>query len=460
MESVISILYSVIAFVIALGILVFIHEFGHFLMARLSGMRVNTFALGMGFRLFGWNRVNGFSFGRLPEDLDLQEHCDYRLASFPIGGYCQIAGMVDETFDKTLLDTEPHPWEYRAKGPIKQALVTAGGVLFNILLAIVFFAIVIFNVGSIDYRTTTIADVSPNSICSSFGFKSGDKIISINKFVPETWNELVQAFSIDNMGKDLYIKVNRNGIDTILFVDGKDLLTKLTAEVPIGIEPTGLKTIVDEVMPDGLAKENGINNGDTIIAVNGETIYSHQGLISILQANKNKDISISVKNQAGIIDKQFTLNNEGTLGIRISSTFEDIDRINYNIFQSIWKGTLQTFETFKTIVLSIKQIIIGNMSFKSAIGGPVMIAKYAGEVAERGILTFINFTAMLSVSLALINILPFPGLDGGHLVIIIIEAIIRRELPIKAKLAIQQVGMVCLLMLMAYVIFNDILKLM
>ncbi len=461
MESVFSFLNALVAFAIALGILVFVHELGHFLMARLSGMRVHTFALGMGYRLFGWNKVNGFTFWKLPEDLDLQGHCDYRISAFPIGGYCQIAGMVDESFDTSFKNAKPQEWEFRAKNPFKQAITIAGGVIFNILLAILFLAIIQFSVGETTYKTTTIGAVEGNSIAEYIGFKSGDNIISINDKVPANWNELYSSLTIKNIGENLNIKLNRNGIDTILYVNGKDLIKQITKELPMGLSAAGLKVFVDNVISDGLAKENGINEGDTILAINSENIYSHADLTSKLQANKNQNITLSIKNETGITEKQFLLNETGLLGVTVCSLFTgETEKINYNIFEALWKGTTQTFEIFQTIILSIKQIIIGNINFKSAIGGPVMIAKQAVTFAERGVLSFIYFTAMLSISLALINILPFPALDGGHLVIIVIESIIRREIPINAKIWVQKIGMGCLLALMAYVIFNDILKLM
>jgi regulator of sigma E protease len=460
LDSIISILNSIVAFVIALGILVFIHEFGHFVMARINGMRVNVFALGMGFRLFGWNKVNGFTFGTLPEDLDLQDHCDYRLSLLPIGGYCKIAGIVDESFDIEFSNNELQPWEYRAKKPFQQAMVDLGGVMFNTLLAIILFAIVIFNLGEHTFKTTTLGEVNVNSIGEFCGFEAGDSIISINNIAPTNWNELIEAMTIGNLGDNLNVKLNRNGNDTFLYVNGKELISKITSEIPLGLEPSELKVVVNCVFENGLAIENDIKPQDTIIAVNSELVCSRTALISILQANKNQNITLTTKNDAGITEKELMLNNDGTLGIGVSSVYTgEMITIDYNIFQSIRQGTIQTFKSFELIILSIKQIIIGNMSFKSAIGGPVMIAKQAATSAEKGILSFINFTAMLSVSLALINILPFPALDGGHLIIIIIEAIIRREIPIKVKLVVQQIGIGCLMLLMAYVIFNDILKL-
>jgi regulator of sigma E protease len=456
-----TIILSIIYFIIVLGILVFVHEGGHFLMARLCGMRVDTFAIGMGFRLFGYNKITGFTFGKLPENVELNGHTDYRLSAFPVGGYCSIAGMVDETtLNSDQLSSEPEEWEFRAKGPIKKALAISGGVLMNIVLAIIFFGIVIFNNGESTYKTTQVGGVSPNSIASALKFQSGDKILSINNQIPTNWSEMIQMLAIDNMGNDVNIRVLRNGDTLNLFADGKELTNQIASNVPFGLEPIGVKTVVMEVIGDGLAKQAGIVANDTMVAVNGTQVFSNADFISQLKNHKGQSIIISVKNTDGITDKQFQLDSSGTIGVQIASVFTgDIQIIKYGFFESIIKGAEQTYETAKTIVVSIWQIIVGNLEFKKAIGGPIMIAQQATQFAERGLISFMSFTAMLSVSLALINILPFPGLDGGHLLTIIIEAIIRRELPIKVKLIIQQAGLLILFALMIYVIFNDIQRL-
>ncbi|MDR0927456.1 MAG: RIP metalloprotease RseP [Ignavibacteria bacterium] len=454
-----SVIFPIIYFVIVLGILVFIHEFGHFLMARLSGMRVDVFALGMGYRILGWNKVNGFSFGKLPEDIELNGYCDYRLAVFPIGGYCKIAGMIDETFDSNFAEQPPEQWEFRAKNPFKKGITIIGGVLFNMLLAVILFAAVLYHNGENAYRTTTIGSVPENTIGSYIGLKSGDEVISINKKTPQHWTQMLEELTVTNLGKDLNVIVRRDGKDTNLFVDGNENSSRIGANTPLGIEPADMHTLVLEVMSDGVAAQNGFKANDTIISVNGQPIYSSGDLITKLKNHKNQAVSIVLHNSSGEETKHLQLSETGTIGVQISSVFAgEIETIHYNLFESIGKGATQSLETFATIVTSIKQIFIGNIAVKQAIGGPVMIAKQASNFAQFGFYSFISFIAMLSVSLAFINILPFPALDGGHLIIIIIEAFARREIPVKVKLGIQQAGMVVLLALMAYVIFNDIQK--
>lgn len=457
METILSILY----FIIVLGILVFVHELGHFLMARFGGMRVETFALGMGFRLFGWNKKMGFTFGNLPEDIELEDNTDYRIAAFPIGGYCKISGVVDESFDTEFAGQEPKEWEFRSKGPFKKALAISGGVLFNVLLAIGIFSFLIFQNGEYVYNTNKIGYVSENSIAKNIGLQSGDEIISINKQKPTDWSNVLQLLTADNIGNDLNIVVKRNKKEKSFFVDGKDLINDLSSQLPIGLQPVGVKTVIVSVLQNGLAIENGISENDTIIAVNSELVASQEDFISKLKSHKNEHISLTLSNNNGISEKNFTLNEEGTLGVQISSVFTGkTTLIEYNVFQAVAKGTVNTFEILGSIISSIKQIFIGNLEFKQAVGGPIMIAKQASLFAERGLYSFLTFTAMLSISLALLNILPFPALDGGHLIIIIIEAIIQREIPVKTKLIIQQVGLFILVGLMAYVIFNDFQKLL
>ena len=455
-----EIISSVFYFVVVLGILVFVHEFGHFLMARLSGMRVEVFALGMGFRLFGWNKKNGFTFGNLPSDLDLDEHTDYRISAFPIGGYCKISGMVDESFDTQTVSQAPKPYEFRSKNAFKKSITIAGGVLFNILLAILLFSIITYKSGEVDFKTTKISFVAENSIGEKIGFLAGDEIKSINNTKVTTWGSFINLLALDNLGENKKILLLRDGVETNINANGKEIIKMLSSNTPLGLEHEDSKTVILNVQAGSLAEGAGLKQNDTIISVNGIKIGSLQEFIAQLKSNKQKKISLEWNSNNSFHSKDIQLDASGTIGVQITQAYTgEILHKNFEISEALVAGTKQTFSTFSTIVSSIKQIIVGNIEFKKAIGGPVMIAQQASQFADRGFLSFMSFTAMLSVSLALINILPLPALDGGHIVIIIIEAIIRRELPLKIKLAIQQAGMFLLLGLMLYVIVNDILKL-
>ncbi|MFN3693846.1 MAG: M50 family metallopeptidase [Ignavibacterium sp.] len=200
----------IIYFAITIGILVFIHEFGHFAAAKLSGMRADVFAIGFGKRLFGWNRKSGFSFGELPKDFDGEGHTDYRLCLLPLGGYVKIAGMVDESMDSEFADRPPQPWEFRAKPLLSKVFVITAGVIMNLLLAWLIFWGANFFQGKPFTETTTIAYVETNSLADSLGFKSGDKILSINGKEVNNWEDVRNEIFINTLGEDLNISLLRN----------------------------------------------------------------------------------------------------------------------------------------------------------------------------------------------------------------------------------------------------------
>ncbi|MGE5804396.1 MAG: M50 family metallopeptidase, partial [Ignavibacteria bacterium] len=193
----------VIYFAITIGILVFVHEFGHFAAAKLSGMRADVFAIGFGKRLFGWNKITGFTFGELPKDFNGEGNTDYRLSLLPLGGYVKIAGMVDESFDTEFANKEPEPWEFRSKPVHKKIFVITAGVLMNLLLALIIFWGANFFQGKQVIETTAIGYVEPNSTADSLGFKTGDKILSVNNKKVDNWNEFESEFLINSMGKDV-----------------------------------------------------------------------------------------------------------------------------------------------------------------------------------------------------------------------------------------------------------------
>ena len=168
-----EILSTIFYFLIVIGVLVFVHEFGHFFAARMTGMRAEVFAFGMGYRLFGFNRITGFSFGKLDEKTDLGNHTDYRICAFPIGGYVKIPGMIDESMDKGFVNAAPQPWEYRAKPVWKRMIVITAGVMMNVLLAFLIFYFLSILKGKSLMDTTTIGYVSKGSTASRFRIAKG-----------------------------------------------------------------------------------------------------------------------------------------------------------------------------------------------------------------------------------------------------------------------------------------------
>ncbi|MDF1611945.1 MAG: RIP metalloprotease RseP [Stygiobacter sp.] len=448
----------IIYFVITIAILVFVHEFGHFAAAKLSKMRVDIFAIGFGKRLFGWNKITGFTFGDLSKDFDGQGNTDYRLCLLPLGGYVKIAGMIDESFDTKFVEEEPKPYEFRAKSTLAKVFVITAGVMMNLTLAVLIFWGINFFQGKQIFKTTTIANVYENSLADKVGFKSYDKIISINDKKVNNWEDVVDNLMVRNSYKDAEVVLERNGqIDTLSI--NRNVLNK-SMQNGFFLFPYPTKPVVVDVIKNSPAQEAGIKAGDYIIAINNKNITEGEEINIIVKANKSNVIPIVLLRNKDTVKVKVKPSAEGLIGISHSTAF--IGEIEYKTygfigsfsqaFKNVGQYTILTFVT-------LKNVIVGKLAFNQAFGGPVKIAQYAVKSADTGITSFLYFLAMLSLSLAIINILPFPVLDGGHFVIILIEGLLKRELPIKVKMAIQNTGFVILLLLMAFILYSDLINL-
>jgi len=450
---------SLFYFIIVLGVLVFIHELGHFLAARLSGMRAEIFSVGMGKRLFGWNRITGFTTGNLPKDWDGGDHTDYRLSLLPIGGYVKISGMIDEGMDNDMIESVPKPYEFRSKGALKKAFVLSAGVIMNFLLAVGIFSWLTFANGETNLKTNEIGYVTDNSLASEIGLQSGDKVLSINDNEVNNWSDLIDNLMINDLGKDKIVTVLRDDNSITLNASNKELLETLSNKESLGISPKGNKVVLSEILTLEPAGEAGLAVGDTVINAAGKDIYSVKQFISIVQSNKNQTFKINLNRKSGLETVEITPNENGKIGAGLYEiSTGEFETVSFGLGESLVLGFDKTIQYIDLIITSIGQIFEGNIAFESAVGGPIMIAKQSAESAERGLDTFLVFMAALSLSLALLNILPIPALDGGHLLIVLIEAIIRKELPLKLKMAIQNIGMLLLLTLMVIVVVFDVLR--
>lgn len=449
---------TIFYFLIVIGILVFIHEFGHFIAARMTGMRAEIFALGIGYRLFGYNKINGFTFGKLSDEVALGDNTDYRLCAFPIGGYVKVAGMIDESMDKEFINKEPQPWEYRAKPVWKRMIVITAGVIMNFLLAFLIFYFITLIKGKSITDTTTIGYISQISPAKNSGLMAGDKIISINNIQVNSWDEIQSQLYFENLGESLTFMVNRNGTEVPVSIS-KDKVGDLT-ERNFGIYPEGMIPEIGEVVSGKPAEVCGITKGDIITEVNGIKIVNSQQLSELIRENANKQTEIKWKRNSSDMNCTLTPGADSTIGVLINAKYTGpVKEIKYNLFTAIPKAGYDMYHFgielfFKTIA----KIIKGDVAFKKAIGGPVKIAQASAQSAEGGIYTFLGFLALLSISLAVINILPFPALDGGHFMMLIYEGIVRKPVPYKVQVVLQNVGFALLLAFMIFVVYNDIIS--
>jgi len=457
-------LNSLIQFIKVIVIIVTVHELGHFLIARATGMRAEVFAIGMGMRLFGWNKITGFTFGELPEDWDGGDHTDYRLCLLPIGGYVKISGMIDESFDKEQMQSEPKPYEFRSKNAWSKAAVISAGVIFNFIFSFLLYSGITFSEGKDVSTVTTIASVQKGSVMEKAGLQSGDKIISINAQSVYSWEDITKALTLDNFGENRNISVKRNGQTLNVSADGKALVESLTQKKGIGIAPDGIRVVVaavESIMP---AEKAGMKAGDTIVTINGNPILGVEDFVEYVKNNKAKPMFVTWK--SGTKDRSDTIipkydgsTNRYRIGVQTSQEYVGPTKhIDFSLIESAGLGLDQTVMNVTLFFKTISGIFQGTMSVSETIGGPVQIAKIAGKQADKGWTSFLLLVASLSVSIAVINILPLPALDGGHLVFIIIEGITGKEVPIKIKMLVQQVGVALLLILFLLITLNDLLK--
>jgi len=345
---------TALATIFVLGILVFLHEFGHFIVAKLVGIRVERFSIGFPPRLFG-KKIG---------------ETDYCVSLIPLGGYVKMAGMVDESLDTEI---KGEPWEFQSKSFWEKFSVILAGPLMNVLIAIVVFAGLTLSLGVGVVKDATIAQVSPGMPAAAAGIQPGDRIVAINGQTVSSWDEMTKIIH-SHADKDLDVEWIHNG-------EHKQAIIHARAEnVPI----------------------------------NGK------------------------------------IERVGLIGIGPKLYMEKVGPL-----KAIGAGFVRTWDLTRLVGYSIWMLATGKASLRN-LGGPIIIAKMAGESAKSGFSTLLAFMAFISLNLAILNVFPIPGLDGGHLIFITLEAIMGRPVPTKTKLIIQQVGMFILLALIVLVIFNDL----
>ncbi|MBW7888302.1 MAG: RIP metalloprotease RseP [Bacteroidetes bacterium] len=452
METLSTIFY----FLITIGVLVFVHEFGHFIAAISCGMRAEVFALGMGNRIWGWNKKIGSSFGSLPKDLDLEGHTDYRISAFPIGGYVKISGMIDESLDTEIKTAEPQPWEYRAKPVWQRMIVISAGVIMNILLAVAIFWGINYVQGDQFWQTNEIGMVVKDTPAEKAGLQIGDKILFINREKIDHWEAIQTAIYLDNIGKDISMEIDRGGKIQTIKISKKDI-PDISESSFFGVFPINTEAFVSMVLPGKPAEKAGLLANDIILSINGTKVFNQNDVIKIVKSSPLKPITIEIKRQERIENISVTPSDEGLIGIQVGSKYTGpILEKKYSLIESFPRGVKQTFGATTLFIRSIWQLVAGRADFSKSVGGPVKIAQMATRSAEIGVMSFLAFMALLSISLAVMNILPVPALDGGHLIVLLYEMIFRKPLSHTVQIRIQQVGMVLLLSFMAYVLYNDI----
>ena len=436
--------FSFLAIVFVFGILVVIHELGHFLAAKWMGVRVERFSIGFPPRLFG-KKIGD---------------TDYCISAIPLGGYVKLSGMIDESMDGELTGAE---YEYSSKPVWKRIIIITAGVVMNFLLAILILTIVSFTKGEVVYPSTEIGSIGQDGIAQRVGLQVGDKIAAIDGVAITTWNEIQTEF-IKHLNDDIHFDVIR-GNETISLTYKKEWFSEKNAELlDIGWAPSSR---VGEIKLDSPAEKAGLKFGDEIKKINGVAVNNWSEMTELIKENPGNVVKIDYTREGqfrtvDIVPETFNEKdsdgNEITVGrIGVYIYYETYD---IGLFRAVENGINNTFALIGLNMRGLWWVITGTKSASDVIGGPIMIAKLAQDAAEVGWDRLWNLTAALSAILAFFNILPIPALDGGHLVFLILEGILGRPISTKTKLVVQQIGMAILLTLIVLIIYIDIRRLL
>ena len=438
-----EVLNTILYFLITIVILVFVHELGHFLAAKMCKMRVDKFYL-----FFDFFNLRIFKF--------VKGETEYGIGVFPLGGYVKVAGMIDESMDKDFIERPPQPWEFRSKPVWQRMFVITAGVIMNTLLAFFIFYAINLMQGKTRMETNTVGYVAQGSIASRYKVMPDDKIISVNGHKIEYWDEVRNSIFIDGMGEDINLELERNGTRVNVFIpkgEREDL-----AERTLGIFPKDMVPEIQKVFADKPAGKMGLQEKDLIVEANGQKITHSQQFVDIIKSNAGKDINLKWMRNGSEMSGVVKPDADSTIGIAVDKYTGKVKNVEYNALTAIPQGFNDLWHYGVVLFAkSIWKIIKGDIAFSKAVGGPVKIAQYAGQSAEGGLIPFLGFMALLSITLAVINILPFPALDGGHFVFLLYEAIFRKPVSHKVQIVVQNVGFIILMLFMAFVVYNDII---
>ncbi len=425
--------------ILGLSILVGLHEFGHLLAAKIFGMRVEKYSIGFPPKIWG------FKYGET----------EYSLGAVPLGGFVKISGMIDESLDSKSLNNEPQPYEFRAKPAWQRLIVMMGGIVVNVITGIVIFILIVYNQGESYIPKDEVVEhgIVAYELGEEVGFKTGDKVIKING---KDYDRFMDLRSADMLLSDNgYYTVNRNGETVKLFMP-EGFLDKFSDRESQSkfIEPR-MPFKVGPILEESNAEKGNLEEGDEIVSINDKPVKYFDQLKSILSDNKGTTINMVVNRDRQ--EKRLTLDvtEEGTLGFYPVSLLE-VSKDSYSLAEASVVGTTKAFNIVWVNIRAFGKMISGKVDARKSLAGPIGIAQIFGGTWNW--INFWNITGLLSMVLAFMNFLPIPALDGGHVMFLTYEILSGNKPSDKFLENAQKVGMVLLISLMGFVIFNDIYK--
>lgn len=433
--------------ILALGILVLIHEFGHFVFAKIFGIRVDKFFLFFdagGFRLFS-TRSKWFV-KICPKAA--QWETEYGIGWLPLGGYCKVCGMIDESMDTEQLKGEPQPWEFRSKPAWQRLFVMAGGVLFNFILAIGVYSGILARWGEA-YLSNEGKQIYVNQLASDMGFRNGDHIISFDGYIPESfW--MLQADLAREMAKKA--TVLRDGDTLDIYIDHTMLGDVLKSP---GMFDLATPFVVKEVSAESPNRDAGLMAGDRLVRMASENTEFVQDAWPVLKAHAGDTVIADIVRGADTLSVPLQVDTTGKLGIFLEQP--ELQRKEYSVLSAIPAGFRKTFSTIGGYLKDLKLVATPSTEAYKSVGSFIAIGQIFPSSWDW--YSFLNILALLSVMLGVMNLIPIPALDGGHILFTIYEIITGKKPSDKFLYVTQIIGMVLIFALMFLAFGNDIARL-
>jgi regulator of sigma E protease len=489
-----TILIKVLQFFLSLSILVLVHEFGHFIAAKAFKTRVEKFYIffDWGFSIFRCKKVNGqwrFKFFAKPEpekyttteyrdakgkkqtkyepidlstlpedDWRLSDSTEYGIGWFPLGGYNKIAGMVDESMDKSQMQQPPQPWEFRSKPAWQRFIIMIAGVFMNVALAVVIYIGLLAKEGKSYLPTEQVNKygISVDSLGYQLGLRDGDKILAIDGKYVENFGEIPMQIILD---KAQTIEVERNGKDTIIELPS-DAVTKLLGSQDAQFITYRMPFVVAQVMEDSPGEAAGLQAGDTIIGINDIATPYYQDFVKTIKQYNNQNVDVVVLRGNDTLTLSMQLAEEAVIGAYLNFNLTDyyeLETIDYTFWEAIPAGFHQTFDELGDYWKQVKLIFSPKTKAYESVGGFISIGKIFPERWNWSM--FWRLTAFLSIALAVMNILPIPALDGGFILFLLIEIITGRKPSDKFMEVAETVGLILVFGLVLLANGNDVIRL-
>ncbi|MDI9553203.1 MAG: RIP metalloprotease RseP [Bacteroidota bacterium] len=439
-----TVLIKILQFLLSLSIIVIVHEFGHFLFAKLFKTRVEKFYL-----FFDpWFSLFKKKIGET----------EYGIGWLPLGGYVKISGMIDESMDKEQMKQPPQPWEFRSKPAGQRLLIMTAGVIFNFISALIIYVGVLYAWGETYLPTANVKyGIVTDSAGYSIGLRNGDMIVSVDNVKIENFNEIAADIILNDRET---IQVERNGEIISLPIPVEFIARMLKGEGRLEPRTPFRPYVVSGFAKESPAKLAGVVEGDELTGIDGNDFQWFDEFQAYLSRNRDKEVTVNAIRDGNRVDIPVVLTENGTLGVGSSRTYAQIfelKTVNYGFLASIPAGITKGFKTIGDYVKQFRVIFSKHTKAYESLGGFITIGSIFPGVWDWQ--SFWNLTALLSIILAVMNILPIPALDGGHVMFLLYEVITGRKPSDKFLEYAQITGMLILLGLLILANGNDIMRL-